>query len=389
MASHLDSKKKKRTVMRTFKINEVSAVDVPAQEGARAVIMKRAEPQDLEKRIVLTNSTKGHAHLVDDKGHDGATLEGGHTSHSTSTGKEFGHSHPWAFDQDGKVVIGEAEGHGHDVLETTEKRAISEDEQKKLAKEASDEVGQQEEPMTDKTQKNTGDVDVEAITAEKDKLAAQLVEANARGEMNDAQKAHFDGIDKALDDDKRAEFLKASPAERQAVIDEIAKRADEEDKVVFTAKDGTEYRKSDDPRLTAMAKQNDEQAETLKTATKRAEDADFTKRAETELNHLPGTIETRTALLKAAESIADEGERKSAVEALHAQNTAMGVAFENAGVQVTEEPTEDSAEGKLEVLAKKHAEDHKVTYEAAYAAVLETPEGGTLYAKSVDGQPVH
>ncbi len=35
-------RKSKRTIMRSLQINEMSGVDVPAQEGAVALIMKRA-----------------------------------------------------------------------------------------------------------------------------------------------------------------------------------------------------------------------------------------------------------------------------------------------------------------------------------------------------------
>lgn len=38
--------KPRRRIMRQFKINEISAVDTPAQEGARALIMKRHEAED-------------------------------------------------------------------------------------------------------------------------------------------------------------------------------------------------------------------------------------------------------------------------------------------------------------------------------------------------------
>ena len=36
----------KRRIMRKFRIDEISSVDRPAQQGARAVIMKRFDPDD-------------------------------------------------------------------------------------------------------------------------------------------------------------------------------------------------------------------------------------------------------------------------------------------------------------------------------------------------------
>lgn len=108
-----------KKIMRAFKINEISAVDQPAQQGAKAVLMKRhddsIEDEDLvvEKKAALTTSEEGHAHII-------YCLEesGGTTSYSKMPGddKEMcGHSHPYIVTDEGKVIIGEAEGHTHTV----------------------------------------------------------------------------------------------------------------------------------------------------------------------------------------------------------------------------------------------------------------------------------
>ena len=125
--------------MRSFKLNEISGVDVPAQEGAVTVIMKRHDPdkgifktEEFEKRIWLTTSVKGHAHLVDEQNYEGTFREGGDTSWTQAKGEDQGHSHPWVRDSDGSVTIGEADGHTHEVMETT-KRAFSAKERERLA----------------------------------------------------------------------------------------------------------------------------------------------------------------------------------------------------------------------------------------------------------------
>ena len=51
----------KRRVMRTFKLSEISAVDNPAQAGARMVLMKRDEPK---MEIKLTDKADGFAASV-------------------------------------------------------------------------------------------------------------------------------------------------------------------------------------------------------------------------------------------------------------------------------------------------------------------------------------
>lgn len=95
--------KRKKTVMRTLKISEISGVDVPAQEGARAVIMKRAG-EEFGKASALTSPEDGHSHLVALNGPpDGVELNSGFTSF------ENGHSHPWVRGPGGEIVIGTAQ----------------------------------------------------------------------------------------------------------------------------------------------------------------------------------------------------------------------------------------------------------------------------------------
>ena len=145
----------------------------------------------------------------------------------------------------------------------------------------------------------------------------------------------------------------------------------------------TEYRKSDDQRLVAMAKRGDEQAKELAESKRAVAAAGYTKRADEELKFLPGTVETRAAMLKAIDAIPDEAQRKEALEALKAQNAAMELAFKQQGVISRVTPEASDAEGQLDTLAKAEAESSKTTYETAYAKVCKTKEGQRLYAESV------
>ena len=83
MPSHKDKKKR---VINKFKITELSAVDRPAQEGAKSVIMKRDE----SRAIMTLADESGHAHLLFEYG----GIESGTTSHSGAT-SESGHHHPF------------------------------------------------------------------------------------------------------------------------------------------------------------------------------------------------------------------------------------------------------------------------------------------------------
>jgi hypothetical protein len=56
-----DAKSKKR-IMRTFKLNEISAVDRPAQAGAKMVMMKRADADAVEKHFASHIRGEGPAH---------------------------------------------------------------------------------------------------------------------------------------------------------------------------------------------------------------------------------------------------------------------------------------------------------------------------------------
>src|SRR5688500_15780942 len=120
--------------MRSFKMTEISAVDVPAQEGALAAIVKSAGGLGGIKSIPivkyrdehdrspsrLTTDVKGHSHLV-----TSMDAMSGETTYGKMPGEEYGHTHPWVRTLEGDVVIGASSGHTHEILndEGTDKRA--------------------------------------------------------------------------------------------------------------------------------------------------------------------------------------------------------------------------------------------------------------------------
>ena len=412
-----------RRIMRGLKINEISAVDRPAQEGALAMIMKRNDVEEVvEKSVSLTTPNMGHTHLVYLDHGDGDRVAG-ETSYTN------GHSHPWIRTMGDTIVIGESMEHSHELAEISKagkaeegtlpdgsyplktkadlKNAIQAFGRAKnknvvarhikarakalgfedllptegvladlLAKnddatagETGSTVGTKEDTMTDKTPA------VEATEAAKqiETLTKSLDRATRILSLKSATREFFDNLET---DEAKDAFL-AKSAEEQTSTIEAAKSADP---VVFKSSTGTEYRKSDDQRLVEMAKQNDTLAKQAKEAVEKAADADLRKRAG-ELGHIPGDEDTRVALLKSIDSIADEAQRTKALEALKAQNTAMKSAFETVGHKASTEKA-DTATGELDALAKAYAEQHKVTIEKAYAEVVKTEEGRKLYAKS-------
>lgn len=427
--------KRKKYIMSDLELVEISAVDRPAQEGARALLMKRDNggevPDEFSKRVWLTTSTEGHAHLVDEQSFDGTLREGGNTSWTQSEGEERGHSHPWLRDEDDNIIIGEADGHTHQVIETR-KRKFTAKEREKLAEEgkalpdgsfpitskadlrnaiqafgrtakkktvgrhiarraralgATDvlpeegvlarylKVGDKEDTMPDNQQTKPGD-ELKQVKADLKKLEDDNARLKALAEMNDAQKAHYQKLE---DDKAKATFLAKSDEDRQKEVDEAAKQAEDEDPVVYKADDGKVFRKSDDERLVSMAKQADEDRRARKKAEEKVEDQRLRKIAETDLKHLPGDVETRMDLIKSVEGIEDKDRREKAMQSLKAQNEALSKAFETEGHEGA--PAEDTPEGQLDKMAEDYAKEHEVSISKAYDAVTQTKKGAALYAK--------
>ena len=200
---------------------------------------------------------------------------------------------------------------------------------------------------------------------------AELERLRAIAAMSGVHKSHFDGLPNDAAKDK---FIAADISARDAMIS-LAKAAETEaNPIVYTAVDGTEYRKSDDPRLVAMAKGRDEDRRESQALRATAIDADLTRRAEGEFANLPGDLETRKSLIKAVDGIADEAQRTAATAALKAQNAKLHSAFETVGTSATPSDVEKAndrkgAEAELDRLAKAHQEEKKVDYYTAYDEV--------------------
>lgn len=429
MSKYQDGKKKRR-IMRKLVINRLSAVDRPAQEGALALLMKRAdefldpaltaeelEQSPIEKRLRLLSDENGHSHLIEED------EEGGHTSHDQADGAEFGHSHPWVRNDDGTISIGAADGHTHKPLQKSiDKRKFTADQRRKLAdrglampdgsfpienkgdlRNAVKAFGRAKDKgaaarfivrrarslgamdllpgeglLADiAARKAAGDgdnggqtvpnepkaADIQAVEKRVTELETELETSKAYGQLTDAQKAHYDGLDETA----RGEFLKLSPEARASVIEKI--QAD--DPVVYTSDDGTEFRKSHDPALVNMAKGRDEDRRELRKQREENERQRLEKRAGDELSHLPGDTVVKVAALRAVEGIEDKDQREGVEALLRAADATAAKSFETIG---TRQPSDETDE--VEAIAKNiRDKDPNLTPEQAYAKALETPEG--------------
>lgn len=383
----------KRRKMVKFRMGELSAVDVPAQEGARALIIKRGGEKNMSsplrgeswddffKRlqpfakgegalVLLTSTEDGHSHAV----WVWPDNVGGETSYGKGPDDEMGHSHPWAMDALGNVTIGENDGHVHTVDVGVLARALMAAKRDRGAKVQDD--GSLEPPQGSNSMPNDND------GKQKQELETQVADLTKRAERADAivalsaeHRAHFD----ALEGEAQDQFLAKSADERDAIL-----RAEAEaDKVVYKAADGTEFRASDDPRIVAQAKRADEAHAKAEAAEKRAEDAELRKRVDDVLSHSPGTIEERMETLRAVEGIADQAQREASLKALKAGNEALKAGFERKGTGDGGDADLDdsSPEGQLHALVTKRMTEDKISEHEAYTKVLDTPEGRELYGQ--------
>lgn len=232
-----------------------------------------------------------------------------------------------------------------------------------------DHMTKQDEPAAD-----PGAAEAEAAEkiAELEKRAER---AEKIAELTNDQRDFF----KALGAEDQDGYLAKSTEARDADV----QAAKAEDAVVYKAEDGTEFRKSDDPRLVQMAKAVDDERQKRIESEAKAYATSLEKRAE-ELAHLPDKDGARIALLKAVDTL-PEAERELALAALRAHSERLGKAFQTSGTKVAPDP--DTAElDSLEALAKRLQEqDPKLSFSKAYSKALETEEGAQLYAKTVEG----
>lgn len=382
----------KRRIMRAFKIDEISAVDRPAQQGATADIMKRdsAKTEKGDTVELLTSATDGHQHGIRIRHcpHDGLQV---YVMYAAGTDEnDHGHDHVLLIGQDGTVTVSENHGHTHEVESAALQQAIM---RSTMAVKAGSNTAPGAEQV-EQSAGSAGNVTTEEVPmteqekAEMDALKARAAKAEAINALSAEERQAYD---KFSTDAERDGFLAKSADERKV---EIAKAA-ELTQVVYTDSKGRSYTKSDDARMVELAKEADEALKAAEVAKAQAADADLEKRANA-LTFLPGDLAARKALLKSIDAIPDEKQREAALAALKSKDAALAKAGETVGssagddaVVTTEvggdaQVAKSDAESKLDALAKKYQEANKgVSYAKAYDEVLKTAEGAKLYAQAV------
>lgn len=212
--------------------------------------------------------------------------------------------------------------------------------------------------------------------ADHEKVKAELEVSKAFGQLNDEHREHHG----KLGEEEASAFLKLSLEDRQSELD----KAKADVKVLYKAADGTEYTSADDPRLISSARSSDTSAREVAGMKAFTKNAEYQKRAESELKNMPGEEPVKVALLKAVDTIEDDEVRKGALEIIKAGNSKLAKALSVTGTREGVDTHQTDADEKLNVMAKKFQEDHPGTdFFDAYEKVGEAnPE---LLEKAVNG----
>lgn len=420
-----------RRILRKMRIDEISAVDNPAQVPATVAIMKRGEPVEkvepkkgegeddfisrfmgsaamraefpdakqraavarskykqaqekpkkVSKRSALTSEVGGHVHSLQlDCGQ--GDLTAGQTNYVRDAQDQEGHAHSWIMLPNGDYVIGSADGHSHEVASVSKQLLPDEGNTADLVTEGTDPAdpqaadgGTREINMTPEEK-----AAIEKAAAEQ-KTALEAMQKRAERaeklvELTDSQKA----ILAKLDERGKETFLALTPEKRQDEVAKAVALAADSNPVVHTDLDGNQFRKCDDPRLVMLSKRADAERTARLDAEKVVRLERLQKRA-ADLKHLPGDQETKVALLEAIESI-PLGRREKVEQLLKAQDNGLAAAFRTSGV--AGQPSSDKPESQLDAMAKElRRQDPKLTEEQAMVKAMFTPEGKALYAKHV------
>lgn len=425
VAKHMpspDEGESKSKFVSRFMGDDVMKSEYPDENQRLAVAYSKwgdVKKAAFSKQAQLLSEVDGHTHLLDD------TCMDNHTSYEKAPEDEYGHAHPWVRNSDGSITIGAVDGHTHEL--TAQKREFSSDERDKLAEEGeampdgsfpiktaadlenalhdfgradesrrkavahhiarrakalglsdklpsegafADELGKAAEGQESTTMTDAEKAAIDAANKRAESLETELKIQKSINGLNTAERTHFD----SLNEQDRTAFLAKSALDRKAEME----RSANDNPVVFTNSDGVEFRKNDGAKLIAIAKQADADRKLARDATAALTEQALQKRASDDLGNLPGEMNVKTALLKAVDGIADEATRKSALALLKAGNDGIAKAFKRAGTTSIPSHGGDAAE-QLESLAKRHAEQHKVSIEQARVDVLGTPEGERLY----------
>ncbi len=357
-----------------LRINEISAVGTPAQEGARALLMKVA-PEEKAPLHPLLKGRFAEALRQEEVGETIYALmdETWTLNHALRQAVETAIAdNPDDPTESIKDILAEYSAAFLQLIE--DNRAAITDAAEDTDAEDGGKVTKrgdappEDDPMPNKPT-DTGAPTTEELTKQLEERDATIATLKAEGALTDAEKTHYG----TLEGDAKEAFLKMSPGERSATLEAIAKQFQDADPVIYTTDTGIELRKSFGEAQIALAKDLDiERRERVR--------LQMEKRAQAELSHLTGDQSGKIALLKAIDTLPAD-EQDAAMAIVKATDAGVSKAMDTLGVDSGGDATDDPV-AKLNKMAEAHAAEHGVTHAAAFAAVLATPEGSELYTAS-------
>lgn len=352
---------KLRRKMTDFVISEISAVDKPAQEDARVILMKRKEPDDMikieesiAKRFIdpmegaftfseaLSEELKAQEFFEMEREFspflysldvsmrsiigDTTVAPEAKLSMARAGVEEFMNilRDKWigsglqeeAFDELAMRAVEKSKGE-NSMTEKEQLQKQIEELQEKLKKVS--EASEDAEAVTKMQEK------IDTLQKQVEDLTAAKEQAEALAKLSDDEKAYYD----KLPDDEKDQYLKLGDKERQA----LAKKASDQDETLVI--DGRTIRKSEvGPENFEFYKAQNERLEGMQKKLDEAEskriEAELAKRADEEFVHLPGDSAEKVAVLKAMASM-DKDTAETLEKMLTAGEKASALAFEKLG----------------------------------------------------------
>lgn len=410
-----------RRIMRAFKIGEISAVDSPAQAGARAVLMKCDDPPQVAPPVASLASVERLIRAMDFD----EVVEEEASRASVMRIKDVVWSKWHALQRSFETIADDADVTPADKVTQmqeslaqflnsvrAESEAVTEEITKSITavpalaellptgSEGDSPMNDVEKQQLEDLRKSVADLTakLEAATAkdvgkkaadlagELEEVKSNLAEALAKLEKSDAEKA--EALVKAAMTDEEKKFCADMPAAEKMKFmrmshDERAKamkKSADADPVVYKSEaTGEEFRKSDDPRLVRLAEQADRSEKIAKAEREARESAEFAKRADEELKYFSDGVAKRDEkieVLRAADRM-EEGPRAALLKMLEVGGKAIAAAFDTIGHR--RESVDKSADAFAKRVSEVQARDGCTKLQAMERAQREFPDEFAAY----------
>lgn len=368
--------KPSQETFKRFQSGELAAFSIYG-EGVRTPLpeQKRAPVDKIQKSSLYTDEVEGHQHAI--RVYEDGTMW---VDSATMAGAEYSHSHGIVF-EGGVLTILADSGHKHVLAEG----------QTGIAVVPADAIVVVQARATHSKSTRSKSADEAVTTPEKsqmpteqDKTIAELTKRAERAErlakFTDAHKAHL----ATLSGEDADAFVAKSHAERDAVVAEVEKA----NEVVYTSKStGETFRKSDDPRLVAMAKRQDAQSEEIAKRDDAIEKAEIAKLAKDTIGAIAGDDDTHAYIVKSIrKGGGDAATVEKALTSLRGANDAMKSRGTAPGANPGSDPAPAQPLAKFNEKLAEFAKGKGKTPVQATAEFVSTPDGAALYDELLAAQ---